>query len=492
MKFVDALTDKKLFGSHFKGSSYRMWRIVAKVLSRVKLTNSEAKSFNEISQRKEVPKALREICCIIGRRGGKSKFAAALALYLACFRDWRNELSVGERGIGMIICPDRRQGRVIKNYLVGFVQASPLLKSMVTKIGQETIDFNNGISIEIHTASYRSVRGYSVIFAILDELAFFRDEYSANPDREIVTALKPAMATIKDSMLISLSTPYSRKGVIFDYFNKYYGKDHEGILVLNAPTETMNPQVPQSVIREAYEQDPAAAAAEYGAEFRRDIESFVIREAVTAVTVTGRLELPFDERIKFYIPFCDPSGGAQDSFTLAIAHKEQDVVILDAIREIKPPFSPEAVVKEFSDLLKIYGLCAVIGDRYSAGWVQEGFQKQGIAYRVSSLPKSGIYTNFLPLINSRKCELLDNKRLINQLLNLERRVGRSGKDSIDHGPHGHDDVVNAAAGALVAASTFRRDSVVWGNDPIERQVPVFLRGAAPGSIQIRTHRVIGD
>jgi ribosomal protein L37AE/L43A len=47
--------------------------------------------------------------------------------------------------------------------------------------------------------------------------------------------------------------------------------------------------------------------------------------------------------------------------------------------------------------------------------------------------------------------LLDNKKLISELSSLERRTGRSGRDSIDHPPGGHDDMANAAAGALVRA-----------------------------------------
>ncbi len=96
MKFIAALRDPKLFGTHFEGPSYRAWKMVAKVISNVKLSPREVKVFREISQRKTTPKVLRELCLIIGRRGGKSKFAAALTLYLACFRDWAKVLSVGE------------------------------------------------------------------------------------------------------------------------------------------------------------------------------------------------------------------------------------------------------------------------------------------------------------------------------------------------------------------------------------------------------------
>jgi hypothetical protein len=67
----------------------------------------------------------------------------------------------------------------------------------------------------------------------------------------------------------------------------------------------------------------------------------------------------------------------------------------------------------------------------------------------SERSKSEIYADFLPLLNSGHVELVDSRRLVLQLANLERRTARSGKDSIDHAPGGHDDVANAAAGVLV-------------------------------------------
>jgi hypothetical protein len=154
-----------------------------------------------------------------------------------------------------------------------------------------------------------------------------------------------------------------------------------------------------------------------------------------------------------YIAFVDPSGGSQDAMTLAIAHAEGEVMVLDAVREVRPPFSPEAVVSEFAGLLATYGITTVTGDRYSGEWPREVFRRAGITYQPSARTKSEIYGELLPLLNSGKVELLDNARLLAQLQALERRTSRSGRDSIDHGPGGHDDVVNAAGGALVLAAS---------------------------------------
>src|SRR5690242_21313149 len=128
--------------------------------------------------------------------------------------------------------------------------------------------------------------------------------------------------------------------------------------------------------------------------------------------------------------------------TLAVAHKDGDAAVLDLIRELRPPSSPEGVASEFADVLKSYAITAVKGDRYAGEWPREQFRKHGIRYEPSEDPKSNMYQNLLPMLNSGKVELLGSRRLLAQLVGLERRVSRAGRDSIDHAPGGHDDVAN--------------------------------------------------
>jgi hypothetical protein len=144
--------------------------------------------------------------------------------------------------------------------------------------------------------------------------------------------------------------------------------------------------------------------------------------------------------------------------TLAIAHKVGDTAMLDAVREVRPPFNPESVVAEFCDLLKKYRISTVIGDAYGGEWVASQFRLHGIHYRKSERSASQLFLDCLPLLNSRGAALLDNERAISQFCALERRTARSGKDSVDHPPGEHNDLANAIAGALVhVPSAARRD-----------------------------------
>jgi hypothetical protein len=167
-----------------------------------------------------------------------------------------------------------------------------------------------------------------------------------------------------------------------------------------------------------------------------------------------------------YHAFVDPSGGSADSMTLAIGHREKDVIVIDAVRERRPPFSPEDVVAEFSALLKSYRITRITGDRYAGEWPRERFREHGISYEPAQKPKGDLYRDMLPIINSRKLDLLDDARLLTQMLGLERRTARGGRDSIDHAPGAHDDLANCVAGLAAAAKRGTYDSSLdWVSGP---------------------------
>jgi hypothetical protein len=304
-------------------------------------------------------------------------------------------------------------------------------------------------------------RGYTLLAVIADEIAFWRTEESANPDKEIIQAVRPGLSTIPNSLLLCIPSPYARRGALWDTYSKHFNKDSD-VLVWQATSREMNPSLRQSVIDRAMEEDEPSACAEYLAQFRKDIESFVDSQLVKSLVIPGRIELPFIPGA-VYSAFCDPAGGGgTDSFTLAIGHKEKSgALVLDCLREQRPPFNPEVTTSEFAKTLKSYRLRRVVGDRYAGTWPSTAFARNGISYIPSTKPKSEIYKDALPRLNSRQTELLDNPRLVSQLCSLERRTARSGNDSIDHGPNAHDDVANSACGALVILGQPRRQVGAW-------------------------------
>ncbi|MBX3307718.1 MAG: terminase family protein, partial [Nitrospira sp.] len=394
---------------------------------------------------------VQECALVIGRRGGKSFVTALIAVYLACFRDYASCLGPGERGVIMIIATDRKQARVIMRYVTAMVRSVPMLERMILRQDAESVDLDNRITIEITTASYRTIRGYTIIAALCDEIAFWRSDDSANPAEEILAALRPAMATIPGALLIMLSSPYKRSGPFYENYRRFFGQDGAPVLVIQADTRTMNPSVPQRVIDQAMERDPAAASAEYLAQFRSDVGTFLDAELVVRAVEPSRRERAPQERFK-YFAFTDPSGGSHDRMTLGIGHMEGHRLVLDLIRGVTPPFDPSVVVKEFANVLRSYRCSSVTGDRYAGQWVVEAFARHGITYWHSDLSKSEVYLEALPLFTTQAVDLLDYQPLLVELQQLERRTTKSGRDSVDHPPHGHDDYANAACGALVLSA----------------------------------------
>lgn len=453
MTVLQAMHDPDLFGAEFDVPTWTAWEAFLAALLGEEMTDEQKTICHLHTGRTDLPlEAFRRAALICGRRAGKSRVLALLGTCLATLKDYRPYLSAGEVATVGIIAADRKQARTIFRYVRGLIALVPEMEAEVTRETDEIIEMaGRRVVIEIGTASFRATRGYTYAAVLCDEIAFWRDDSSANPDEEILRALRPGLATIPGSMLLLASSPYARRGVLWKTFKRYYGQEGASTLVWKAATREMNPEFDEQEEREAYEEDPAAAAAEYGAEFRSDIASFVAPEVIEGCTAAGRYELPRDSRHR-YVAFVGPSGGSSDSMTLAIAHQESECAVLDLVREKKAPFSPESTVVEFCETLKAYGVTSVTGDRYAGEWPREQFRKNGVEYNLSEKVRSDLYRDLLPVLNSGKVELLDIPVLSRQLSGLERRTARGGKDSIDHAPGGHDDVANAVAGVVALTS----------------------------------------
>ena len=128
----------------------------------------------------------------------------------------------------------------------------------------------NRVRIEISTASFRTTRGYTLIACLCDEIAFWRqEETSANPDVEILRALRPGLASIPGSMLLLASSPYAKRGELYSAYRRHFGIEGARVLVWKADTGSMNPAIDPEIIAEAYETDPEAARSAQDPHARR-------------------------------------------------------------------------------------------------------------------------------------------------------------------------------------------------------------------------------
>jgi hypothetical protein len=298
----------------------------------------------------------------------------------------------------------------------------------------------------VRPASGRKLRGPTFISLICDELAHWQvDEYLQDADIAILGGARPGMLTMRAhgwGQVIMTSSPFVRRGELWNMYNDHFGKDDPDFLVAKGTTVQFNPLVPQAEIDRELARDYETNKAEYLAEWRDDLEEFVRREAVDACVCKGIYERPWVAGTSYFC-FIDPAtGSGSDSWALAIGHvKNGNVIVVDVLREWRPPFKAHEVVEEITRLCKSYCINKITSDR-AAKWYESQFTYHGgLIVETGAKIKQELYLNLLPYVNSRRIELLDHPRSIMQLLSLQRSRTR-----IENPPGTNDDLVNAAAG----------------------------------------------
>ncbi len=469
-----AITDPALLGPYFEGSSWDTWRAVLKAACAEPLDAEALRLFKSVAGDRDPPtRRVRELIVVAGRRSGKDSIASAVCT-AAALQDYAPHLRPGERASVLCLAVDREQAKIVNRYVAGYFRENPLLQPLVSRETDDGLELTNNVEVIVTTNSYRSVRGRTVACAVFDEVAFWRDADSANPDTETYNAVAPGLVTLPGAMLIMITSAYRRSGLAFEKWSKSFGQNDPDVLVIYGPSTAFNPTLPQAVIDAALARDPEAAGAEWLSQWRSDIADFLDRELVEAAVDRGVAARPPQSGVR-YVAFADPSGGRGDSFAVAVGHADGGAVVLDAIYERRAPFDPSSAVREIADLLRGYGIAEVTGDRYAAGWTVEGFAKEGVGYRQSERDRSALYLDALPLFTAGRARLLDHQRLVHQFCALERRTSRSGRDRIDHAPGAHDDLANAAAGALTLAAAGAAPPLIRAADLLTPNgVPVAL------------------
>ena len=278
--------------------------------------------------------------------------------------------------------------------------------------------------------------------------------YLCDAGSEVYTAVLPSLATT-NGMLVGISSPYRKTGLLHAKHKESFGVDGDDVLVVQGSSRTFNPSLTEATIAAQKLADPTAAASEWDAEFRADLVGFLDDAIIDrAINRDRPLELPPDP-LKHYEAFVDPSGGAigGDSYTITIVHKEKDGrLIVDVVRGHQGPFSVDDVTFEYAALCKEYRIHRVRGDFYAAQWVAQAWQKTGIRYEKAELNASMLYLEALPLWTRGLVEIPDHAALVRELRLLERIPGRIGKDQVTHPRNVHDDLANSVCGALALAS----------------------------------------
>src|SRR5215468_3970560 len=175
LTIIDALDDPLLFAPYFKGASWDRWRgSFLKAFFALPMSKTEAAIYRHHTGRETPPTVpFREGWVVVGRRGGKSRIAALVAVYLAALRDWTSHLAAGEVATIMVLAADRRQARVVFRYCKALLTGVDLLRPLLVAETRESLTLSNGACIEIHAISQARTRGYTLAACICDEICFW-------------------------------------------------------------------------------------------------------------------------------------------------------------------------------------------------------------------------------------------------------------------------------------------------------------------------------
>jgi hypothetical protein len=448
----EALAEDTLLGGILGGPSWKNWRVVLMAALGEELTWTERRIFKKLSGGRRPPREPCDtLCAVIGRRGGKSRAISVLATYLACLCEYPSVAAPGERLKVLCLARNTDQAHAVFNFIAGIFDTVPVFGGMVSHRTSDCLTLSNGVDVEVRAATFggAGLRGLSAVAVIGDEAAHWdTNDAAKNADTEILNnACRPMLATT-NGMLAVISSPYTERGEVFEIWRDHYGpKSDPGILVVHGDSRTFNPDLPQYVVDRAMKRDPVDASAEYGAIFRsNEATALIARNAVMACVVKDRYELKPLPDVS-YMGVIDPSGlDGKDSYALAIGHRDpfSDRAVIDCVREWQTGV-PTAVSAEAAQLLRSYGISMVYGDPWGSNWVRQPLRELGIEFAQLPMTKSEAYLEFLGICNSGAVELLANEKAIEQICSLQRRTGRSGRDSVDARGGIPEDMANVIA-----------------------------------------------
>ena len=459
MNVIEAAGDENLFRPYLTGAGgslkpWGRWRTALRVLYGLPTSPKAAATIRACTGRDPgtMPAGGFDTALFLtGRRSGKSRVAGLIAAYEATLAGHETKLAPGEQGLVAVLAPSKPQAGIVKGY-VRAALGTPMLASEVVRETRDGFDLKSGISVRVLAGDWRTVRGFTLVAAVVDEAAFFGldAEAKVKSDTELMRAIKPALATT-GGKLIAISTPYARKGWTWKQFKGQHGNPDGTTLVWNCPSRTMNPTLPQRVVDAALAEDRASARAEYLGQFREDVAEYLPRSLIDRYVIEGRTGLLPRDGVRYHA-FADMSGGRGDDAALAVAHRTPGgTVVIDHLHRERPPFAPAEAAGRMARAAKRYGVRKVTGDNYAAEYTAEAFKAHGLRYDRCPTAKSGLYLELLPRLCSGEVELPEDETLIDQLAGLERRTRSGGKDSIDHAPGAHDDLANAVAGVVSLA-----------------------------------------
>lgn len=274
LDIVAAMNHPGLFQPWFPGESWNGWRAVLKGAFALPMSDAELSFFREVAERDPPRRPVREAWFIAGRLSGKDSVTSLIIAHAAAFFDRQHLLRPGERALCIALACDRDRAKILLNYSRSYFAEIAPLEAMITHETDSGFKLNNGVDVVVGTSNFRSFGSRRILCAVFNDPAFWRNQAGRATDEDLYNTIIPAMATVPDAILIGISLPFRKTGLLYKKYCDHFGRDGD-ILVVRAPSRALNPTLDQVIIAKAIENDPSLARAEWFAEFRASAGTFV-------------------------------------------------------------------------------------------------------------------------------------------------------------------------------------------------------------------------
>jgi hypothetical protein len=421
-------------------------------------------------------RARRVLVAVCGARGGKTYTLGALRLLHLAVTVSLATMAPGERAVGLIVAPSLKLAAQCMRYVSGAIGQSAELSACVVSDTAEAIvlDLPGGrVSIESAAASSGgiSLRGRSLVGAVLDECAFFKDgDYKVN-DVELFRAAAPRV--LPGGQTILCSTPWAEAGLLYDEFVANHpnpkcaapncvteGHPHRA-MAAHAPTLLLRDNAPEiaSVVESETERDSVNASREYGAKFLTIGTGLFFDSGAVGRCARAELVMPA-ARSPRSMPSVLSVGGdlgfTSDSATFVCIERTAAGVRMVDYVELRPtpesgPLKPSAVYAAGVAMCKRWGVFHVVADQYYSQNAKEEFWKERIAFIETPGGQEGkgdMFTVTRRYVHEGRAELPNDARVLKQFREVQSRPVPGGGMSITSPrKSGHGDIVSSTVAA---------------------------------------------
>lgn len=320
------------------------------------------------------PEARAVLVAVCGARGGKSYLLGALySLYRALTADL-NTLAAGELAVALLVAPDMRLARQGLRYALGATKSVPALARLLVSESSDafTLQRPDGRSVSVEvlpaTRGGSALRGRSLVSAVLDEAAFFRDDQFAVNDTEVFKAVAPRI--LPGGMVVVASTPWAEVGLLHGEFTRNHGAPRTAIAA-HAPTLLLRDDArTRSIVERERERDPDNAKREFDAQFTGAGTGLFFDSKVVSACLDRELDPMSGTDPKLVATIGGDFGLVKDASAFVVLHHTTDcsLVRVAEVLEMRPkpgqPLKLEDVCEAGAELAKRHGQQSVYVDHH--------------------------------------------------------------------------------------------------------------------------------